>query len=159
MYFKLANNTYQGLTTCQALLGQNYNDIPNLGIGVEVTVPLGCACAIANQKYNRVSHLLAYMAKWVNIISSIGNESGAGEQSIVEANMLSEDDIIFPFVPLLIPLKRQSCSANPENFFCHCKNGFLANGILEGLHCKPDAKKFPVKLVSLLGKTLADKFN
>lgn len=158
-YFLVANNTYQGLTTCQALLGQNYYDEKNLGSGVELTVPIRCACATANQTENGVTYLLAYMAQAGDNMSFIGNEFGVDVQSIVDANMLPNGDAIRVFTPLLIPLKSESCSANPEKFFCQCKNGFLVDGILKGLHCKPDGKKFPVKLVTLLGKTLADKFN
>ncbi|ESR41837.1 Wall-associated receptor kinase-like 1 [Citrus sinensis] len=150
-YFLVANNTYQGLTTCQALLGQNYYDEKNLGSGLEVIVPLRCACPTAKQIDNGVSYLLAYMATWGDTISSIGHKFGADKQSILDANKLSEDDLIFTFTPLLIPLKSESCSANPEKFFCQCKNGFLVDEMLKGLHCKPDGKKFPVKLVTLLG--------
>ncbi|KAH9734416.1 Wall-associated receptor kinase-like 1 [Citrus sinensis] len=150
-YFMLARYTYQGLTTCQALLGQNYFDAPNITIGAQVMIPLRCACPTANQIDKGVSYLLAYMAAKGDTISSIGYKFGVDQQSILEANMLSKADSIFPFAPLLIPLKNGSCSANPENFFCHCKNGFLVDGKLEGLHCKPDGKKFPVELVALLG--------
>ncbi|XP_031258635.1 wall-associated receptor kinase-like 1 [Pistacia vera] len=147
-YLSIANNTYQGLTTCQALMGQNYYDELSLEPGLQLTVPLRCACPSANQTANGVSSLLAYMVTWGDTIGSMADLFGVDEKSILEANKLSQDSLIYPFTPLLIPLKSESCSKNPEKFFCYCP----ADGSLDGIsYCKTEGKKFPVKLVTLLG--------
>lgn len=43
-YFITANYTFQGLTTCQALMGQNYYDPENIPVGRDLVVPVRCAC-------------------------------------------------------------------------------------------------------------------
>ncbi|XP_044475751.1 uncharacterized protein LOC123203463 [Mangifera indica] len=144
-YFSISNNTYQGLTTCQALMGQNYYDGLSLLPGMQLTVPLRCACPSANQSADKVSSLLAYMVTWGDSFGSIAKLFGVDEKSIPEANNMSQDSIIYPFTPLLIPLKRESCSGNPEKFFCYCPT----DGSLEA--CQIEGKKFPVKLVTLSG--------
>lgn len=150
-YFSIANNTYQGLTTCQALMGQNYYDYRDLEVGLELMIPLRCACPSSNQTASGVISLLAYMVTWGDTISSIGERFGVDEASILEANKLSMTSIIFPFTPILVPFKTESCLMNPTNFFCKCYNGYLADGGLEGTNCIKDRQKFPVKLVILLG--------
>ncbi|KAJ9169741.1 hypothetical protein P3X46_017898 [Hevea brasiliensis] len=150
-YFSIANDTYQGLTTCQALMGQNYYDPQNLQVGTELMVPLRCACPSQNQTENGVISLLMYMVTWGDSITSIANDFGADVESILTANRLPQNGVIFPITPILVPLKSDSCKVNPGGkFFCHCPNGYLADGA-EGLNCRPESKKFPVKLVTVLG--------
>ena len=48
-YFSIANNTYQALSTCQALQKQNNIPATNISIGENLTVPLRCACPTKNQ--------------------------------------------------------------------------------------------------------------
>ncbi|XP_015572172.2 wall-associated receptor kinase-like 1 [Ricinus communis] len=145
-YFTIANNTYQGLTTCQALTGQNYYDPEHLQVGMELMVPLRCACPSRNQTADGVISLLMYMVTWGDTLSSIGQAFGADAASILEANRLSQNSIIFPFTPILVPLRRERCMADPENFFCQCPKGGVG-----GLNCRQDSKKFPTKLIILLG--------
>uniref|UniRef100_A0A2P2JAS1 Wall-associated receptor kinase-like 22 n=1 Tax=Rhizophora mucronata TaxID=61149 RepID=A0A2P2JAS1_RHIMU len=92
------------------------------------------------------------MVNWGDSISSIGELFGVDATSILEANMLSQDSAIYPFTPLLVPLKSESCKVNPGNFYCYCPNGFAVDGgLAAALNCKPEKKKFPVKLVIILG--------
>ncbi|XP_050208404.1 putative wall-associated receptor kinase-like 16 [Mercurialis annua] len=142
-YFIIANNTYQGLTTCQALMGQNYYDPKNLQVGMELMIPLRCACPSRNQTGNGVMSLLMYMVTWGDSIPSIGKAFGDDAGSILEANRLSRDSVIFPFTPILVPLRSDRCADNPESFFCQCPEG--------GFSCRHDSKKFPIKVVVLLG--------
>ncbi|KAF2292632.1 hypothetical protein GH714_026131 [Hevea brasiliensis] len=87
-------------------------------------------------------------------ITSIANDFGADVESILTANRLPPNGVIFPITPILVPLKSESCKVNPGGkFFCHCPNGYLADGA-EGLNCRPDSKKFPVKLVTVLGRPM-----
>ncbi|XP_031249810.1 wall-associated receptor kinase-like 1 isoform X2 [Pistacia vera] len=150
-YFSLANDTFQGLTTCQALMSQNYYDPTRLVPDSELMAPLRCACPSRNQTAEGVSSLLTYMVEKGNTSASIGNRFGVDEDSILEGNMLLKNSTIYPFTPLLIPLKWKSCKKSPKYFYCYCPNGFLADGTQQGLNCRPDSKKFPVKLVTLLG--------
>ena len=107
IYFTIANNTYQGLTTCRALMRENPYPAENLGLGVNVNVPLRCACPTPNQTASGFKYLLTYMIAWGDDYSLIADLFGADVQSILDANELSDDSMIFPFTPLLIPLKRK----------------------------------------------------
>nr|POE58398.1 protein lyk5 [Quercus suber] len=102
-FFTIANDTYQGLTTCQALMREN-PQVP-LTAGVNVSVPLRCACPTPNQTASGFKSLLTYIITWGDDISTIAGLFGADKQSILDANELSDDSIIFPLTPLLIPLK------------------------------------------------------
>ncbi|XP_065852977.1 wall-associated receptor kinase-like 22 [Euphorbia lathyris] len=146
-FFLIANNTFQGLSTCQAIRDQNENSPEtNLSVDMELLVPVRCACPSRNQIADGVLTLLMYMVTWWDTIPSIGKSFGVDPTSVLEANRLSQDELIYPFTPLLVPLKSDSCIANPGSLFCQCSNGSLADG-----SCKLDGKKFPVKFVSLLG--------
>ena len=104
-YFTLANNTYQGLTTCQALKAHNPYYYRNLSVGMDLLVPLMCACRTANQTAAGFNYLLTYLVTWGDYISSIADAFGVDDiQSIFDANSLSSD-LIFPFTPILVPLK------------------------------------------------------
>ncbi|WCJ28659.1 Wall-associated kinase family protein [Euphorbia peplus] len=144
-YFLIANNTYQGLTTFQALFDENGNPV-DLNVGTDILVPVRCACPSRNQIADGVLTLLMYMVTWEDTISSIGKSFGVDTTSVLEANRLSQDSFINPFTPILVPLKSDSCIANPGSLFCQCSNGSLADG-----SCKQDGRKFPVKFVALLG--------
>uniref|UniRef100_A0A7N2LD94 Protein kinase domain-containing protein n=1 Tax=Quercus lobata TaxID=97700 RepID=A0A7N2LD94_QUELO len=107
-YFHIANDTYQGLTTCQALTGQNYYNSEDIPVGTELTVPVRCACPTENQTENGVISLLDYMVKRNHTVLSIAKAFG---------------------------------------FFCDCPNGYAADGV----SCKTDPRKLPVKWIALLG--------
>ncbi|XVE79027.1 hypothetical protein DITRI_Ditri14bG0024900 [Diplodiscus trichospermus] len=153
-YFSIANDTYQGLSTCQALEGQNYyNGEDDLEVGSQLTIPLRCACPSRNQTANRVDFLLTYIVTWGDSISSIGKLFGADEQAILAANNLTLEDLIFPFTPLLIPMKSESCSQNPSSSLCRCPNGqyaYLENGHTCASQDR-NRKGFPLKLAIILG--------
>ena len=104
-FFTIANDTYQGLTTCHAIMRENSNTDETLGVGVNVNVPLRCACPTPNQTASGFKYLLTYMVTQGDTIATIADVFGADTQSIVDANELLEDSIIFPFTPLLVPLK------------------------------------------------------
>ncbi|KAB1206392.1 Wall-associated receptor kinase-like 2 [Morella rubra] len=132
----------------------SYSDrIPSekLIIVPRLTVPVRCACPTENQTTRGVTSLLSYMVTWDDDISSIANAFGVNEPGILEANMLSENSIIFPFTPILVPLESKTCTGNSDSFFCDCPDGSLR----EGVKCMPDGKKFPIKRVALLGSSLS----
>ena len=150
-YFRIANDTYQGLTTCQALIGQNYYNSEDIPVGIELTIPVRCACPTENQTVNGVISLLNYMVTTNDTVSSIAKAFGVSVQSILEANMLSQNSTIYPFTPILVPLQSKTCTTNPSSFFCDCPNGYAADGV----SCKTDTRKFPVKWIALLGISLS----
>ncbi|KAK6939150.1 Protein kinase domain, partial [Dillenia turbinata] len=93
-YFTVANDTYQGLSTCQAMKTENPGkDYRNLEVGMSLRVPLRCAYPTQNQTVAGVKFLLTYLT------------FGVEEQSVLDANQLSPKSVIFPFTPILVPLK------------------------------------------------------
>ena len=67
----------------------------NLGLGVNVNVPLRCACPTPNQTASGFKYLLTYMIAWGDDYSLIADLFGADVQSILDANELSDDSMIF----------------------------------------------------------------
>ncbi|XP_042478212.1 wall-associated receptor kinase-like 1 [Macadamia integrifolia] len=106
-YFRVSNNTYQGLTTCKALMNQNPYESQNLSVGSQLLVPLRCACTTMNQTASGVRFLLTYLVTWGDSVSSIGEMFGVDEQSITRANNFSSDTALYSFTPILIPLKTE----------------------------------------------------
>ncbi|CAI9110028.1 OLC1v1009988C1 [Oldenlandia corymbosa var. corymbosa] len=103
-YFKIANNTYQGLSTCQAL--EATTNFTRLDYGTRVNVPLRCACPTKNQTDAGVKYLLSYLVTWNDFVSSIGSIFGVGTEETLHANGLSDQDFtIYPFTTLLVPLQ------------------------------------------------------
>ncbi|XVE79025.1 hypothetical protein DITRI_Ditri14bG0024700 [Diplodiscus trichospermus] len=152
-YFRLANYTYQGLSTCQALEGQNYYAAVNLEVGSLLTIPLLCACPSQIQTANLVDFLLTYTLARGDSISSIGELFGVDAKAIQAANNLTADDLIFPFTPLLIPMKSKSCSHNPASSLCRCPSGQYAY-LEDGHTCTSEDgnnKGFQLKLAIILG--------
>ncbi|XAR64307.1 Non-specific serine/threonine protein kinase [Bertholletia excelsa] len=112
-YFVLANNTFQGLTTCQSLIAQNPYTFRQLVKGMNITVPLRCACPTSNQTAEGIKYLLSYLVTWGDSLESIGSTfGGVSAKSILEANELSSDNLIFPFTPLLVPLHSEPTKIN-----------------------------------------------
>ncbi|KAJ4965676.1 hypothetical protein NE237_017525 [Protea cynaroides] len=106
-YFTVANNTYQSLSTCQALINQNPYDSHNLTVGLQLLVPLRCACPTRNQTAHGFKFLLTYLMTWGDDVSSVGETFGVDAQSINEANDLESGETIYALTPILVPLKSQ----------------------------------------------------
>ncbi|XP_050286198.1 G-type lectin S-receptor-like serine/threonine-protein kinase CES101 isoform X2 [Quercus robur] len=103
-YLTIANNTYQGLTTCQAMRRQNSNTDKTLRMGVNVNVPHRCACPTLSQTASGFKYLLTYVVLPGENISAIADRFGADGQSVLDANEVSEDSLS-AFTTVLIPLK------------------------------------------------------
>ncbi|KAL6012413.1 lysM domain receptor-like kinase 4 [Asimina triloba] len=105
-YFIIANSTYQGLSTCQALGEQNRNPTTELRPGMEIRVPLRCACPTRNQSSDGVKYLLSYSVTWKDNIWGVSQRFGVSTQSCLDANGLSEaESTIYPFTTVLVPLQ------------------------------------------------------
>ncbi|XP_047076535.1 protein LYK5-like [Lolium rigidum] len=105
-YFIIANITYQGLSTCQALMAQNPTlDSRHLLKDNNLTVPIRCACPSPAQAAAGVRHLLTYLVDWGDSVAAIADRFRVDAQAVLDANSITETDSIFPFTTLLIPLK------------------------------------------------------
>ncbi|XP_057435731.1 wall-associated receptor kinase-like 2 [Lotus japonicus] len=157
-YYMLVKTTYQGLTTCQAMMGQNYYAAVSIAVGAELTVPVLCACPTSNLIAKGVSFLLVHMVRDGEMVNSIGEAYGVDEQSMREANGLpvvpssaNNSVTLNALTPILVPLRGQSCKENPDKFYCKCSQA-LHDGSSKGLFCnESDGQKFPAKLVVPLG--------
>lgn len=117
-YFIIANNTFQGLSTCQTLQAQNNNFTNNnfttekLYPGTRLIVPLRCACPTKNQSNDGVDYLLSYLVTWGQYVALISDIFGANTGRTLDANSLSEQDtVIYPFTTLLVPLEKPPSSS------------------------------------------------
>ncbi|PSS30798.1 LysM domain receptor-like kinase [Actinidia chinensis var. chinensis] len=105
-YLIIANNTFQSLSTCQALQDQNNIPASNLSVGTRISVPLRCACPTTNQVDAGINFLWSYLVAWTQDVPGISSILGVDKDAIIEANELSpQDPVIFPFTTLLIPLQ------------------------------------------------------
>ncbi|KAF8015418.1 hypothetical protein BT93_H1043 [Corymbia citriodora subsp. variegata] len=147
-YYNLANITFQGLSSCHALIEQNYYNGVDLAIDAQLRVPLRCACPSTNETANGVASLLTYLVTHGDSINSIAERYGVTAQSVMEANMLTATSVVYPFTPVLIPLY---CAKNSKSSFCYCPNGYAKGALKNGLNCTPEQKKFPFKLVLVIG--------
>ncbi|RWW11811.1 hypothetical protein GW17_00024552 [Ensete ventricosum] len=106
-YFMVANDTYQGLSTCQALIAQNPYGSLNLTAGLRVDVPLRCACPTAEQTSGGIKYLLTYIITWGDDVPTIADRFHANYQAVLHANNLSSSSTIYPFTTLLVPLETE----------------------------------------------------
>lgn len=63
-YFKVANDTYQGLTTCDSLRDSNPYGEFDLHPGFELKIHLWCACPPRDQTLKQTKYLLTYSVSW-----------------------------------------------------------------------------------------------
>ncbi|XP_010275837.1 PREDICTED: protein LYK5-like [Nelumbo nucifera] len=106
-YFVISNDTYQGLTTCQAMMNQNPYDSMNLLFGMKLLAPLRCACPTKNQTARGVKFLLTYLPSLEDDVPSISKKFGVDEESINDANKLKWDSVTYPYTPILVPLRTE----------------------------------------------------
>jgi serine/threonine protein kinase len=111
-YFSIANNTFQALSTCQALQNQNKYSATNLPAGAGITVPLRCACPTKNQTDLDVNYLLSYLVSEGEDVSTISDRFGASLEKTLEANELSQQNPFINFLTtLLVPLQHPPSSS------------------------------------------------
>ena len=115
-YFIIGNNTYQGLSTCDSLMRANRYSEFSLSPGLELHVPLRCACPTEHQAENGTKYLLTYSVSWEDNFPTIGERFNVSAKSIADANGLisEENPTIFPFTTILIPLKTEPLSSQTK---------------------------------------------
>ncbi|XP_030513385.1 lysM domain receptor-like kinase 4 [Rhodamnia argentea] len=110
-FLYIANNTYQALSTCQALQNVNNMSASDLSVGASITVPVRCACPTKNQSDAGINYLLTYATVNGDVLSDISERFGADFTATLEANGLSGQDTIYAFTTLLIPLENPPTSS------------------------------------------------
>ncbi|XBI76290.1 hypothetical protein VPH35_069548 [Triticum aestivum] len=103
-YFSIATETYQGLSTCQALMAQNPVRDSDIYPGVALTVPLRCACPSAEQAAAGVRFLVTYVLDWDDYSFTVAQRFRADYQALLHANNIDEDTTVYPFTTMLVEL-------------------------------------------------------
>ncbi|KAL6842992.1 hypothetical protein ACP4OV_027305 [Aristida adscensionis] len=103
----IANNTFQGLSTCQAVRAQGLGGAPpeSLLAGQRVAVPLRCACPSAAQAASGARFLVSYLVGESDDLTAVAARFGVDVEAIAAANELQPPYTIFPFTTLLVPVK------------------------------------------------------
>ncbi|KAI5326783.1 hypothetical protein L3X38_035857 [Prunus dulcis] len=111
---------YDDLISIARLLGAEASSVASCNnissndhAGAKLKVEVGCACPSAKQMENGVISLLIYMVTWNDTVTLIGENFGVDVHSVLDANMFSWSSTIYPFTPILVPLKHEICTANP----------------------------------------------
>jgi hypothetical protein len=105
-FYLIANNTYEGLTSYQAIEAANPLQVPtDLGIGNHSTIPLRCACPSTRQVGTRflLSFAVFPQESSLRVLSSYFNVSVADLEA---ANEINATTTLQPFTTLLVPLVR-----------------------------------------------------
>lgn len=119
-YEKIANDIFQGFTSCSVLrsVSLDYAIDNTSSVGRRLQVPLRCACPTKAQKAKGVEFLAVYMLQPNESIGSVARDFGVEEEGILEANMLSMSSQTFPFTPILVPLnKNVTCRIDPSSYY------------------------------------------
>ncbi|OAY22846.1 lysM domain receptor-like kinase 4 [Manihot esculenta] len=110
-YYIVASQTYEGLSTCASLKRANEYGEFDLGSGVEMHVPLRCACPTSTQLRSAVNYLLTYPINFGDSLAILAERFNTSERSIIDANGLEENPVIYPDTTILIPLQAKPTSS------------------------------------------------
>lgn len=92
-YFYLANDTFKGLTTCNAIRAQRTSpNVEDLVPNERLTIPLRCACPTRRQLNAGIRYLMSFVVQDGNQIASVAISLGADVGQTLEANERSEED-------------------------------------------------------------------
>ncbi|KAI5069756.1 hypothetical protein GOP47_0016057, partial [Adiantum capillus-veneris] len=104
-FFKIANSTFQGLTTCTGVEDSNPTvSASSLVIGASITVPLRCACPSQSQLGQGINLLITYPIVSGDSVDVINSGFRANLSLLQGANSLSQNSIIYAQSTILIPL-------------------------------------------------------
>ncbi|KAI3684801.1 hypothetical protein L6452_34027 [Arctium lappa] len=110
-YFVIANDTFQGLSTCGSLKHANRFNEFELEDGFELKILLRCACPTKDEVLSGIEYLATYPISRGDSVSDLARRFNVTAESVLKANGLSETNTIFPFTTLLIPLQTEPSSA------------------------------------------------
>ncbi|KAI3465012.1 hypothetical protein Pfo_021675 [Paulownia fortunei] len=115
-YHTIANNTYQGLSTCDSLKRANTYSESSLLPGHKLRVPLRCACPTRGQAAVGTKFLLTFSIGQGDTLYALSKRFNVSAMRISEANSLSDEfTIIYPFTTILIPLPSEPSSSHTVN--------------------------------------------
>lgn len=105
IFEQVANSTFEGLTTWQAIEAANPTQDPNaLAIGQQINVPLRCACPSSAQVSDGTKFLLSYMIFPEETLTAISNYFAVSIPDLIAANLLSGvTQVLNAFSTLLVP--------------------------------------------------------
>lgn len=113
----MANNIYEGLSTCQAIKQQNSGANSTLQSGMGMTVPVRCACPTPAQVGKGILYLLSYLVRERDTPDTIAkkySQDGATTARLLDANDLNaNNETIFPSTTLLVPLQKTPTNPPP----------------------------------------------
>jgi len=110
-YYVIANETYEGLSTCAALKHLNIHGEYDLLPGEELQVPLRCACPTTNQMIRGTKYLVTYPLSSDDNIPDIADRFKVSTKDILDANGMEENPTLYPDTTILIPLPTQPTSS------------------------------------------------
>lgn len=107
-YFTIANEAFQGLSTCYALKHANIYPETKLLPGQKLRVPLRCACPDTKQAAVGTKFLLTYSVSHGDTLLALSNQFNVSAMSMFEVNSFSDEFVeIQPSTTILIPLKSE----------------------------------------------------
>nr|ASM47247.1 lysm-containing receptor kinase 21 [Parasponia rugosa] len=109
-FFMVSTQSFQNLTTYQSVELVNPTLVPeNLTIGVNVVFPIFCKCPNKTQMGNQANHLISYVFRPSDNISTVATTFGIKPESINAVN----GDKIQPFQTIFIPVTRLPVLSQP----------------------------------------------
>ncbi|PIN15828.1 Serine/threonine protein kinase [Handroanthus impetiginosus] len=112
-YYTIANDTYQGLSTCKSLKRANSYSEWSLLPGQKLQVPLRCACPTREQVSTGTKFLLTYSIGRGDTPDALSKQFNLSVTRIREANGLSDKfTAIYPFTTILIPMLSEPSSSH-----------------------------------------------
>ncbi|KAI3737041.1 hypothetical protein L2E82_27036 [Cichorium intybus] len=153
-YFVVANETFQGLSTCNSLMHANSYGEFDLEEGIELKVPLRCACPTKDQVLSGTKYLLTYSIVIKDNVHDVARRFNVSTESVLKANGFSESNpTLFPFTTILIPLPAEPSISGtiilPETTSSSAKRSKVKKTLKVGI----SAVVFMAVLVTVLGIT------
>ncbi|KAK4488303.1 hypothetical protein RD792_004059 [Penstemon davidsonii] len=117
IYFTIAKDTYQSLTTCNALMRENLYSEFDLYEGLELKVPLRCACPSQKQIGNGTKFMFTYLVTRNDTVTKISERFSVNPTSVAIANGFSDlVPVLYPYTTLLIPLSKEPLTSQMRSF-------------------------------------------
>ncbi|PAN43084.1 hypothetical protein PAHAL_8G209500 [Panicum hallii] len=105
----IAKDTFEGLSSCQALQAQGLRGAApeTLNASQTLPVPLRCACPSAAQAAAGARFLVSYLVVEFDDVSAVAARFGVDVETIKDANRLEPPYTILPNTTLLVPVSAQ----------------------------------------------------
>jgi serine/threonine protein kinase len=114
-FFKLSNATYEGLTTCRAVIDANPTAVPtNLQVGQRTTFPVRCACPGAADAAHGAAVLVTYPVAPGDGVGALAARFGIEPDDLVFSNNLSNSSApLFAGTTVLLPFAARPTAVPP----------------------------------------------